>query len=421
MQQTLFTIDQFLFENHWILLGWIVLAAVYMIYQFVAGNQNEVWGFLPVVVIVALIVEFLLPRLGESGVDPSNPDGPLIVSGLAIRGYGLFLLLGMIGGFGLALYRCWQIGFDGDQIVSLGFWMVVFGLLGARLFYVIQKFDQFSGLAPRELLFRLADMTSGGLVVYGSLIGGIVAGTIYMAIKQMPWRKVIDIIAPGMVLGLAIGRIGCLMNGCCYGGVCADGMPALEFPAASPPYVEQLYSGQLIGVSGPFDESLHEVEVESVKQNGLAAKYGIQAGEKIRIFLSHEQQDDMQLRLRAAKSSQEQMNLNLQVISDSGARITIPVAELPDRSLRTHPTQLYSAANAFLLCAFLWFYYPWRRNDGEVFALMMILYAIGRFLLELIRTDEAGQFGTAFTISQWISFAGLSMGFLLLLYVKLKR
>ena len=49
---------------------------------------------------------------------------------------------------------------------------------------------------------------------------------------------------------------------------------------------------------------------------------------------------------------------------------------------------------------------------------MIILYAVGRFLLELIRTDEGGQFGTAFTISQWISFAGLACGVLLFVYVR---
>ena len=62
----------------------------------------------------------------------------------------------------------------------------------------------------------------------------------------------------------------------------------------------------------------------------------------------------------------------------------------PERSLRIHPTQVYSAINALLLCLFLLAYYPYRRRDGEVFALMLTLYPIARFLLEIIRVDESG-------------------------------
>jgi phosphatidylglycerol:prolipoprotein diacylglycerol transferase len=98
----------------------------------------------------------------------------------------------------------------------------------------------------------------------------------------------------------------------------------------------------------------------------------------------------------------------------------IPVSELPDRSRKTHPTQIYSAINAALLFAFLWFYYPWRRSDGEVFALMLVLYSVGRFLLEIVRRDEAGQFGTVLTISQWISVIVLTIGLGLLLWVRLR-
>jgi len=59
------------------------------------------------------------------------------------------------------------------------------------------------------------------------------------------------------------------------------------------------------------------------------------------------------------------------------------------------------------LAAFLWLYFPFRLRDGEVFALLLTLHPISRFLLELIRDDEPGQFGTALTISQWLSLVML--------------
>ena len=284
MRQTLFTIDQFLFADHWIFAAWLLLAIVYLGYQLYRKNYQEALGFVPVAVIGGLLIEFVLPNLATPAIDPTEPNGPLILGGLAIQGYGLFLLLAMLCGFGLALYRCHQVGYDGDKVVSLGFWMVIAGLLGARLFYIIQKFDQFAGLQPQEMFFKFVDMTSGGLVVYGSLIGGVIAGAIYMSIKKMPWRRVVDIIAPGMVLGLAIGRIGCLMNGCCYGGVCGDGQPGLRFPPASPPYIDQFYSGKLLGIGGTFDEQSYEIDVASVQAGSLAAKHGIVVGDRVRIL-----------------------------------------------------------------------------------------------------------------------------------------
>jgi phosphatidylglycerol:prolipoprotein diacylglycerol transferase len=83
---------------------------------------------------------------------------------------------------------------------------------------------------------------------------------------------------------------------------------------------------------------------------------------------------------------------------------TWKLAALPARSLPVHPTQIYSAIDAFLLFLVLWFYYPFRRHDGEVVALMLGLHAISRFVLELIRTDEGEVLGTPFSISQLVGF-----------------
>ncbi len=419
MRQTLFTIDHFLFEDHWILVAWIALGLAYIAYQFLLGTPKEAFGILPVLLIVAAIIHFVLPRLETMGVNWADPDGPLVRDGLAVRGYGLFLLLAMVIGFGLAFYRCYQIGFDGEKILSLCFWMVVAGIIGARLFYVIQKFDSFADVARGDFIFRLLDMTSGGLVVYGSLIGGMVAAIIYMMIYRMPWGIVADILAPGMAIGLAIGRVGCLMNGCCYGGVCDDPFPGIQFPAASPPYIHQLRSGQLFGIQGDYDEDTNRVTVKSVEAGSIAAQRGIQPQDVLEIILYHERQDDPYVRLRAAKEGAE-IDVEAILVGGSAGTASIPVSQLPDRSLKTQPTQIYSAINAGLLCALLWFYYPYRRNDGEVFAWMLILYSITRFLEEVIRRDELGAFGTSLTISQWISFGTLAFGLALMVHVRMK-
>jgi phosphatidylglycerol:prolipoprotein diacylglycerol transferase len=90
---------------------------------------------------------------------------------------------------------------------------------------------------------------------------------------------------------------------------------------------------------------------------------------------------------------------------------------MPARSLPVHPTQLYSAIHAGLLAWFLWSWYPFRRRDGEVFALLITIYPISRFLLEIIRIDESAVFGTGLSISQNISLALLASAVGLWIYL----
>ena len=236
MQQTLFFIPHWLLQGP-LLIGWLCLGVLVLIWQyFKHGNSNETWSFLPIFAIVAAAIYFVVPRVEVFGINPDDPTGPLVVQGLAIRGYGLMLLLAIVAGVGLVMSRCEKIGVTQDQITQLAFWMMLCGIAGARLFFVIQKSDQFfpDGLTLSGLA-RTVNMTQGGLVVYGSLIGGTLAALIFFKLNNLPVWRTADLIAPGMVLGLAIGRIGCLMNGCCYGGVCSNEYPAVTFLRARRP------------------------------------------------------------------------------------------------------------------------------------------------------------------------------------------
>jgi len=367
-----------------------------------------------VFLIVTAAIHFVIPRVEVSGINPADPMGPMIAQGLAVRGYGLMLLTAILAGVGLVMSRCEKIGITRDQISQLAFWMMLSGIAGARIFYVIQKSDQFfpDGFTLPALA-RTVNMTQGGLVVYGSLIGGTLAALIFLKINRLPVWRTADLIAPGMVLGLAIGRIGCLMNGCCYGGVCGDEYPAVTFPAGSPPYIRQLETGDLLGISGKLDrdeKNKFPVTVEQVHEGSFASQHGIVVGDKLRV-----QRGDSDL-LRFAKGPIGQTSFDsnwpvAMIQTSAGAQITVPIGALPTRSARTHPTQIYSSINALLLSLVLWYFWTLKRRDGQVFALMLILYPIGRFLMEIVRQDEAGQFGTGFTISQLVSFVMVIAGF----------
>lgn len=415
MRQTLFYLEPWLFDG-WFLGAWVLIGLAYAVFQYAQGHAKEIIGFAPLWMIVAAVIHLALPNLQTLGVNPADPNGPLVPAGLGIQGYGLCMLLAMMSGLGLALWRCRQVGFSGDRVFTLAFWMIICGLIGARAFYVIQKWENFSGLAPKELFFEVINMTQGGLVVYGSLIGGLIAGFFYLTVSKISWRQVADIIAPSMVLGLAIGRVGCLMNGCCYGGVCDADFPGLEFPPGSPPYIQQIRDGSLLGIKGKLTGSEDiwssdaMIEVESVAVGSKSEQLGIKPGDQVKIIPPDT------VRLRALKERSLPAFAETTIELESGRLFKIAANELPDQSLKIHPTQLYSATSAALLCLVLWFYFPYRKSDGEVLALMLILYPITRFLLEMIRRDEQGQLGTTFTISQLVSMGIIVLGFAIWIY-----
>jgi phosphatidylglycerol:prolipoprotein diacylglycerol transferase len=94
-------------------------------------------------------------------------------------------------------------------------------------------------------------------------------------------------------------------------------------------------------------------------------------------------------------------------------QVTWTVPDPSPRSAPLHPTQIYSAIDAGLLALLLWFFYPFRRTDGEVIALMLTLHPISRLLLEVVRIDEPGVYGTGLTISQIVGLLMLACAILL--------
>jgi len=97
--------------------------------------------------------------------------------------------------------------------------------------------------------------------------------------------------------------------------------------------------------------------------------------------------------------------------------ITVPAVTPPRRSLRVQPAQIYSSVDALLLCLLLLAYAPLRRRDGELFALMMSIQPVTRFLIESLRSDEAAVLGTGMTISQNISLLFLICAAALWFYI----
>lgn len=379
------------FGAGWMLIVWTIVSAVLLVYLWRRqGWDADTRSYLPILLLTGLLIWLVLPRLEDvAGGGPPK--------GLPIRGYGVMLLLGVVAGVALAVREARRVGLDPDMVVSLCFHLFVFGILGARLFYIVEYWPQFRRPGdPLATLGAIVNVTQGGLVVYGSLIGALLGGLWFLRRHALPTLAVADLMAPSLVLGLALGRIGCLLNGCCYGGLC-DAAWGLTFPAASEPYKHQQSLGQLHGFQIAEDPTRHAARVVAVEPSSPAAAAGLKSGAIVNAIDGRPVAsfDDAQEMMRNSTD-------RLELTTDSGP-VTIRLPALPARSRPAHPTQLYAAAGAAILCWLLWCYYPFRRRDGSVFALLLTLYPVLRFLEETIRVDEPGQFRTSLSISQWIS------------------
>ena len=392
----------------WVLLAWTVFGLVTLVRSVRRQGWNaDTRSYLPVLLLIAAGIAFVLPMLEERDLDGR-------VLGLPIRGYGVMLLAGVVAGLGAAVYRAQRMGLNPEHLFSLAFWMFVGGIGGARLFFVVQYWRTFQRPSWTETAAEILKFTEGGLVVYGALLGGVLAAALYLAWQKLPILAVADLVAPSLVLGLALGRLGCLCNGCCYGGVCETPTPAIRFPGQppAPPYLDQLERGTLLGLTLRPRPAGDGWDVLQVAPGSLADRAGIEPGDHL-LRKSLPSADDLQQALRHPDRAGPVVILLLA----GKPPVRWMVSDLPARSLPTHPAQIYSSINALLLFLLLWNLYPFRRRDGAVFATLLTLYPITRILLELVRTDEPGVWGTPLTISQWVSLGLLLLAGGLWVYV----
>lgn len=129
-----------------------------------------------------------------------------------IYSYGFMLALAFLASSGLAALNSKKHGILSDQVFNFTFTCFLFGIIGARIFYVVENFGYYS-----KNLLEIFMLQYGGLSWFGGLILGSFMGLVYLRIKKIPIYKMLDFIAPYLALGQAVGRIGCLLNGCCGG------------------------------------------------------------------------------------------------------------------------------------------------------------------------------------------------------------
>jgi phosphatidylglycerol:prolipoprotein diacylglycerol transferase len=259
--------------------------------------------------------------------------------------YFVLLLSGFLFATALGVLWAKRIGMNPDVIVDLGLAMLLAGVAGSRILHVLVDgyfwdyvhlctdparvdwpldraecvsaaydgiWDAAKGVChPKHAdCLAWAKFWAGGLTYYGGFIGATAAAVVLLRRDRFPFWKAADMAGFAVPMGLAFGRMGCLLAGCCFGS--ESNVPwALSFPPRSPASEEQAKDHLL---------------------------------ESVRMW-SH------------------------------------PV----------HPTQIYESAASLAIAAFLLLWLlPRKRYDGQIFAGFMVLYAVARFLVEILRRDARG-------------------------------
>lgn len=131
---------------------------------------------------------------------------------IEVRWYGILITLGIVLAF---VYSYWRgkknEGIVLDDLIDIGLWTVILGVIGARLYYVLTTLEQYDSFGEAIAIWN------GGLAIYGGIIGGCTGIVIACKLKKIKWQRAFDMAGPGVMIAQALGRWGNFFNGEAYG------------------------------------------------------------------------------------------------------------------------------------------------------------------------------------------------------------
>ncbi|BAK80752.1 prolipoprotein diacylglyceryl transferase [Candidatus Arthromitus sp. SFB-rat-Yit] len=236
------------------------------------------------------------------------------IFGVDIAWYAIIITIGIIVAMIISYRNAKSIGLDTERFMDMFFYMIVFGVIGARIYYVIFNFSLY-----KDNLLSVFNIREGGIAIYGAVLFGALTVFIYTKIKKQNFLDCTDCIVPGLAIAQGIGRWGNFINQEAYG----------------------YETNSLFGMS----------------------------------------------------------------INEGNRIITV------------HPTFLYeSVLNIFVFIVLIIFFNKYRKNSGEVTCIYGVLYGIGRFFIEGMRTDSL--YLGAFRVSQIVSLVFVVIGIGLFMYLR---
>lgn len=358
--------------------------------------------------------------------DPTGWFGP---TGIPMYGFGamLFVCFVVVTVWGSRRARG-TAGLPPERFQDMVLWIFVAGIIGARVLYMIQYSDHYPDKSILGLVGAFFKIWEGGIIFYGSALGGALGYALFywFVLRRLHvngW-KLADAAAPLLALGLALGRVGCYLNGCCWGQVACEECRYVPLGAAHFPLLPAHARQQLVGdVADPIKEpSLYlqsatgfvraprpspsgpVLEVVGVEPGSAAEAAGVKVGDRIVKVngdtnemkgLASDRLDEV---IRAWPRGKSDLTLEVER-QEGGETKKVELPPFAPRTVGLYPTQLYETVSMALLILFLLAYYPFRRHDGQLMTLLMMGYAFHRFVNESLRIEPV--VGSGLTLSQW--------------------
>ncbi len=322
-----------------------------------------------------------------------------------IPGYGLMLVLGFLGAIVLSRRICKKANENPEHLINFAVYAMLAGVLGARLFHVFHHWSYYSN-KPGEILATW----DGGLEFLGGFIGALGVMVIYFKLTKLPVLKFMDILAPALMLGLAFGRMGCTLNGCCFGAP-TDQPWAIQFPVTVQKAKPKL----------GWKKSI--ITEYSIPLNYQLYPDPHRSPDKALLDLPDEYYDGW-----TDNHGHWVSNHDIKNIPKSQRAQYVRYVKSPDKlsddqlhdikMLPIHPAQTYSMLNALILCVILTFLFRYRKRNGQLFAIMLILYGPTRFVIESLRCDSPLE-SWGLTISQTLGILSFICGIIMLIILQI--
>ncbi|HEY3411616.1 MAG TPA: prolipoprotein diacylglyceryl transferase [Armatimonadota bacterium] len=161
---------------------------------------------------------------------------------IRVYSFGVMVMLGFLAAAWWATRSGARRGISPETVMDAALFIFVPAMVFARLLFVALNYRDYHSLAEIAMVWQ------GGMSFHGGLLGGVLGGMYFCRLRKISAWDLADVVAPGIAIGYAIGRIGCFLNGCCYGSEChlpwAMRFPDLNYPGmlTPPSHPAMLYS-----------------------------------------------------------------------------------------------------------------------------------------------------------------------------------
>ena len=177
----------------------------------------------------------------------SDLFGYLIPTGTVMHVCGMLVVMWLM------IRRCEKTGLSAYHVLGGCIYGMIGGLIGARIFFILQNPELFVESPLRLLNF------GGGTTSWGAYLGGTAAFISYFKYKNLPVLNYLDLLGSALGLGPFFGRLSCFLRGCCYGNL-SDLPWAVRYPADTFIFQYQLKSG-LLKISDSLSLAVHPVQL----------------------------------------------------------------------------------------------------------------------------------------------------------------